>query len=151
MEFTEGVPESDIRAIRGGSWYWAGLLGAWERDDVLHSSDQFNDLGFRVVNLQVGAVSVPPLGGGSGLRFAIAGSHPIRDEARFLVELPEAARVRIDFFDVAGRRVRGAIDESMPAGRSQVTWQADDLPTGVYLARLRALGRSEVLRFVRLR
>lgn len=49
MEFTEAVPESDIRRIRGGSWFWGSvLLSAREVDDVMHSSDQFNDLGFRV-------------------------------------------------------------------------------------------------------
>jgi len=52
MEFTEAVPESDIRRIRGGSWFWgASELFSNTVDDVMHSSDQFNDLGFRVVSL----------------------------------------------------------------------------------------------------
>jgi formylglycine-generating enzyme required for sulfatase activity len=50
MEFTEAVPVSDIRRIRGGSWFW-GIISKFEVDDVMHSSDQFNDLGFRVVHL----------------------------------------------------------------------------------------------------
>ncbi|HMB70792.1 MAG TPA: SUMF1/EgtB/PvdO family nonheme iron enzyme [bacterium] len=151
MEFTEAVPESDIRRIRGGSWYWAGLLGAWDVDDVMHSSDQLHDLGFRVVSLQVGPVSAPLPRAASGLRFAIVGSHPVREQVHFQAELPEAAHVRIDFFDVAGRRVGGAVDEAMPAGTNEVRWRTRDLAPGVYLARLSALGRSEVVRFVRLR
>jgi formylglycine-generating enzyme required for sulfatase activity len=51
MEFTEGVPVSDIRRIRGGSWFW-GIISKFEVDDVMHSSDQFDDLGFRVVSLR---------------------------------------------------------------------------------------------------
>jgi formylglycine-generating enzyme required for sulfatase activity len=51
MEFTEAVPEPDIRRIRGGSWFWGPILAKWDFDDVMHSSDQFNDLGFRVVRL----------------------------------------------------------------------------------------------------
>lgn len=51
MEFTEAVPVSDIRRIRGGSWFWGNILGGWDVDDVMHSSDHFNDLGFRVVRL----------------------------------------------------------------------------------------------------
>jgi hypothetical protein len=117
----------------------------------MHSSDQFSDLGFRVVALRDGAVSAPLPDARPGLRFALVGPHPIRGEARFLVELPEAAQVRIDLFDVAGRRVRGAINETMPAGANQVRWKTDDLAPGVYLARLSALGRSEVVRFIRLR
>jgi len=48
QEFNEAVPEPDIRGIRGGSWFWGNILGAWEREDVMHSSDQLSDLGFRV-------------------------------------------------------------------------------------------------------
>ena len=52
MEFTETVPESDIRRMRDGSWRAnSGLMAASQIDDVMHSSDQFNDLGFRVALL----------------------------------------------------------------------------------------------------
>jgi formylglycine-generating enzyme required for sulfatase activity len=49
MEFTETVPESDIRRMRDGSWkLGSGLMDASEIDDVMHSSDQFDTLGFRL-------------------------------------------------------------------------------------------------------
>jgi len=52
MEFTEAVPEPDIRRMRGGSWMQGcSQTSSSEVDDVMHSSDQFNDLGFRVVTL----------------------------------------------------------------------------------------------------
>jgi hypothetical protein len=52
MEFTETVPESDIRRMRDGSWKAnSGLMGSSQIDDVMHSSDQFDDLGFRLVNV----------------------------------------------------------------------------------------------------
>lgn len=52
MEFTEAVPESDIRRIRGGSWNMGcSQVSAGQVDDVMHSSDQFSNLGFRVVTL----------------------------------------------------------------------------------------------------
>jgi hypothetical protein len=152
MEFTEAVPQSDIRRIRGGSWFWGGsLMSVFEVDDVMHSSDQFSDLGFRVAKLAVDPVSVPSVGSRAGLRFAIGGPHPFREEARFLIELPQAGRVRIDVFDVAGRRLPGSVDEALPAGAHEVTWRAGGLAPGIYLARVRALGQSATLRFVRLR
>ena len=98
----------------------------------------------------IDTVGVPPPAP-AGLRFALAGSNPIRDEARFRFELPEAARVRIDLFDVAGRRLPGGIDEALPAGAHEVRWAAGDLAPGMYLARLSAAGRSEALRLVRMR
>lgn len=93
---------------------------------------------------------VPPAAPPS-LRFTVLGAHPIGDEARFRVELPEAGRVRIDFFDTGGRRVADGIDSVMPAGVNEVRWQAGRLPAGVYTARLRAAGRSESVMLVRLR
>lgn len=152
MEFTERVPESDIRRIRGSSWQSA-CINAYvsEVDDVMHSSDQFRDLGFRVANLAPGTVSVPEAGPGARLRFAIAGTHPVRDEVRFVVELPEAGRVRIEVFDIVGRRVPGRIDSALPAGRNELSWNVAGWSPGLYLARLHAYGRSEVVRFVRLR
>jgi photosystem II stability/assembly factor-like uncharacterized protein len=93
-------------------------------------------------------VSVPP-GTPPGLRFSIAGPHPIHDEARFRIELPEAARVRIDVFDLAGRRVAGGVDEALPAGPNEVSWRTVGLAAGVYMARVDAGGRTAALRFVR--
>ena len=149
LEFNETVPEHDIRGIRGGSWFW-GDVGKWGRPVDMHSSDQFSDLGFRVAKVGGGAVSVPGIGARTGLRFALVGAHPIRDEVRFLIELPRAARVRVDVFDVAGRRVAGVVDGALAAGPNEVRWAAGLAP-GVYIARLDAIGRSEVIRFVRIR
>jgi hypothetical protein len=96
-------------------------------------------------------VSVPRAGGPAGLHFAIAGPDPVRDEARFHFTLPEAARARIDLFDLAGRRAAGAWDEALSAGEHEVRWAAHDLAPGLYLARLTAAGRSEAIRLVRIR
>ena len=148
LEFNETVPETDIRGIRGGSWFW-GDVSKWTRPVDMHSSDEYSDLGFRVARVGGAPVSVPPADG--ALRFAIAGPHPIRDDVHFLVALPAAGRVRIDVFDLAGRRMSGSIDRALPAGPNELRWGTSALAPGVYLARLTALGRSKVLRFVRTR
>lgn len=98
----------------------------------------------------IATLSVPG-GAPASLSFAIVGPHPIHDEARFRIELPETARVRIDLFDVSGRRVSGGIDETLPAGTHEVRLTARGLAPGIYMARLRAVGRSETLRLVRIR
>lgn len=96
-------------------------------------------------------VSTPPGGPSERLQFSITGPHPIHEEARFRVELPEAGRVRIDIFDLTGRRVPGGIDETLPAGANEVRWHAGSLAPGVYMARLDANGRTASVRLVRLR
>jgi hypothetical protein len=85
------------------------------------------------------------------LHFAIVGPYPIRDQARFRFDLPVGGRVRIEVFDVAGRRAPGGIDEVLPAGVHEVSWAARDLASGIYMVRLSAAGRSEVVRLVRMR
>jgi formylglycine-generating enzyme required for sulfatase activity len=71
MEFTETVPESDIRRMRDGSWKGdSGLMASSEFDDVMHSSDRFDFLGFRLANVAVGG---PVCGDGT----CDAGENPI--------------------------------------------------------------------------
>ena len=60
LEFNETVPETDIRGIRGGSWFW-GDVSKFTRPVDMHSSDEFSDLGFRVANLAGPGEAVPAL------------------------------------------------------------------------------------------
>ncbi|HET7224614.1 MAG TPA: hypothetical protein VFK69_02780 [Candidatus Eisenbacteria bacterium] len=99
----------------------------------------------------VANVFVPPAGPAPNVRFALVGPHPIHDQARFRVELPEAGRARIGIFDLAGRRMPGGIDQLLPAGASEMTWDAAGTAPGVYMARLDAGGRTQSLRVVRVR
>ena len=88
---------------------------------------------------------------GGGPRLAISGAQPVRGEVRFVVGLAEATYVRIDVFDVRGRRMPGSVEQSLPAGESQVSWKTGNLSPGVYLARLTTAERSETVRFIHLR
>jgi len=96
------------------------------------------------------SVSVPRVTPGN-LHFAMAGSQPIRDEVRFRFDLPEPARVRLDLFDVTGRHLPLGVDEEHPAGANEVRRSARNLAPGVYWAHLDVAGRSETLRFVRVK
>jgi hypothetical protein len=102
------------------------------------------------VYLNLAGVSVPGGPGPSSLGFAVAGSNPIRDEARLRFELPEAEHVRLDFFDLEGRHLPGGLDAALPAGPHEVTWNARGLASGIYLARLAAAGQSMTVRLVRI-
>jgi hypothetical protein len=68
-----------------------------------------------------------------------------------LIDLPEPAAVRIDIFDLAGRRVRGLADHSLPAGASVIPWDGREqggerARPGVYFARLVAPGFERTVR-----
>ncbi len=65
-------------------------------------------------------------------------------------------RVRLDLYDVRGRRVRGLLDTFVDAGFEQVRWDGRDdagrlVGRGVYFARLRAGGAQTTRRVVLVR
>lgn len=57
------------------------------------------------------------------------------------VQLSRSAPVRVDLYDLAGRRVRALLDRSLPGGTTRVAWDGRDeaglaLSRGIYFARL---------------
>jgi hypothetical protein len=62
--------------------------------------------------------------------------NPFNPSTTITVDLAAAEKVRMEVFDVLGRRVATLIDGEMPAGSYQVTWDARGLASGVYLYRL---------------
>lgn len=67
--------------------------------------------------------------------------NPFNPRTTLRFELPGAAHVRLEIFDLAGRRLRTLVSESLSAGPHEVVWDGLDArgcaaPTGNYLARL---------------
>lgn len=56
--------------------------------------------------------------------------------------IPVGGFVKLAVFDLAGNEVRTLVNKQLPAGKYSVTFDAGDLPEGIYIYRLRA-GRSE--------
>ena len=76
------------------------------------------------------------------LAFSVPRPNPARDLSRFECALPEAAQVRVEVFDLVGRRVRLLADESWAAGLRALVFDLRDdrglqLTAGVYLVRAR--------------
>ncbi len=66
---------------------------------------------------------------------------------------PATGSVRLEVFDLAGRRVRLLLDREVERGWKDVRWSGHDddgvaLPSGAYLVRLTGFGRSETSRLV---
>jgi hypothetical protein len=97
-------------------------------------------------------------GGGRPAELAFLGAapNPIRDAGRFDFALPERARVRLDLYDLAGRRVRTLVDASIEVGRHTVAWDGygdagSQLGSGLYWARFEAAGKAITKRVTVLR
>ena len=68
--------------------------------------------------------------------------NPFNPTTRIAYDLPVAGPVRLAVYDLLGREVRVLIDAAQPAGRHEISFDAGDLPGGVYLYRLVAGGRA---------
>jgi predicted secreted hydrolase len=79
---------------------------------------------------------------GEDLELALRVRSPGGSSSIIEYQLPAAGHVRLDVFNVAGRRVATLVDGSRPAGRHEAGLDASDLASGVYFCRLIAGGGS---------
>ena len=62
--------------------------------------------------------------------------NPFNPSTTISFNIPQQSRVKLAVYDVLGREVRTLVDEEKQPGRYSVTFDASNLPTGVYLYRL---------------
>ncbi len=126
---------TDAGAVAGENVYWLGARSC--------AGDEGRIGPFRAVRLAAPSVFA---------RLALsAGPNPTRGALRFALTLGEEADARLDVFDVGGRRVATPLAGRLAAGQRSLEWEPADatgarLATGVYFARLEALGRTSLVR-----
>jgi len=64
--------------------------------------------------------------------------NPFNPSTRISFELEKAGAVRLEIFDLRGRKIATLVDEHSQAGTHQFHWNAGALPSGVYLYRLQS-------------
>ena len=77
--------------------------------------------------------------------------NPFNPSTTIRFTLAEAGAVRLEVFDVLGRRVALLVDASLEAGVHEAVFEAGALPSGVYLYRMQAgasvaMGRMTLFR-----
>jgi Subtilase family/FlgD Ig-like domain len=75
----------------------------------------------------------------------LSSANPLRPGATITLAIPQAGNVRIDVFDVAGRRIRVLHDGQLPKGRHELQWnglthKGGSLAAGLYFVRLETDG-----------
>ena len=85
--------------------------------------------------------------------FALAQNYPnpFNPSTEIRFDLPEAVEVRLVIYDVQGREVARLVNGSLSAGHHRVTWDARQMPSGVYVYRIEAGAFVETRRMVLLR
>ncbi len=77
--------------------------------------------------------------------------NPFNPTTTIQYDLPVAGFVTLKVFDVLGREVAVLVQENQKAGRYNVTFNAEGLPSGVYLYRLQAGEFVETKKLILLR
>jgi hypothetical protein len=81
--------------------------------------------------------------------------NPTHGAARFGIEVPAAAPVRVEVLDLQGRVVATLVDRVLEAGRHSLIWGGEGAPArapvGVYLVRMTAPAYAATRRLVYLR
>ncbi len=64
--------------------------------------------------------------------------NPFNPNTKIKYSVPQSANVVIKVFDVLGNEIETLVNEEKPAGTYEVTWNADNLPSGVYFYELKS-------------
>ena len=71
-----------------------------------------------------------------GFALSDAYPNPFNPQTTFTLAVAQAQRVRVEVYDVLGRRLRVLLDAALPAGEAtRLVFDATGLPSGVYLLR----------------
>jgi len=134
------VPDWDCAVLFGGTNEGTEFLGDLQKLVFTQSPSQAGVETDGVERLRVGPI-IP---------------NPARGAMRFTLELPDAAEVRVEVFDLDGRRVRMLSPGRLPAGSRSLAWDGTDafgarVAPGIYFNRVQVGGQAVTRRFVVLR
>ncbi len=87
-----------------------------------------------------GVGSSDPVALDSGVLLCQNYPNPFQNTTDIVVDLARSGPVRLDIFDIKGRKVATLLDTAKAAGRHQVVWNAQDNPSGIYFCRVSAAG-----------
>ena len=97
---------------------------------------------FSVALASGNATSDEPSAPVTTLRLGSPHPNPTRGAVSFDLSLPDPGHARVDLYDVLGRRVLTLVDETMPAGTVQVSFDGSALAPGSYVLHVTAGGEA---------
>jgi len=117
----------------------------------LLSADPFvNGWGWAIDNLEIGDRSTAVSAPSNSLQGISLNTYPnpVRDQAAIRLQLDERRRISLEVYNFSGRRVASIIDQTLPAGKQQFTFDAGRLASGAYVLVLRAGDGVMTQRFI---
>jgi hypothetical protein len=88
-----------------------------------------------IIQESVAGVTAP---GMAGYGLGQNDPNPFHDATSIEFSIPSAGKVRLEIYDLLGRRVATLVDGTMQRGVHSATWNASGLPPGIYYCRMLA-------------
>jgi photosystem II stability/assembly factor-like uncharacterized protein len=129
----------------GANWFWentpmsSGLEAIYVSNDrngwavgqngtILHTTNA------GVTFIEEPRVEIVP----SNLSLSQNFPNPFNPVTSFTYSIPDETNVTIKVFDITGNEIETLVNEEKPAGTYEITWYAEQLPSGVYFYQLKA-------------
>jgi N-acetylneuraminic acid mutarotase len=77
--------------------------------------------------------------------------NPFNPSTNIKFTLPKSEKVKIEIFNLLGEKIEALLNEQMPAGSHEVEFKAINLPSGVYLYRIKAGEYSETKKMIHMK
>jgi len=77
--------------------------------------------------------------------------NPFNPSTKIKYSVPQSSNVMIKIFDILGNEIETLVNDEKPVGTYEITWYAENLPSGIYFYRLQAGSFVETKKMVLLR
>ncbi|MCG6915023.1 T9SS type A sorting domain-containing protein, partial [bacterium BMS3Abin03] len=77
--------------------------------------------------------------------------NPFNSNTIIKYSIPNLSQVKLVVFNLLGEEIKTLVNDEKPAGMYEVTWNADNLPSGVYFYQLRVRDFVETKKMILLR
>lgn len=77
--------------------------------------------------------------------------NPFNSRTNIVFYIPSKCEVKIEVFDLMGRRIDELYDGMISEGSHRITWSADDNSSGIYFCRLEVAGRADYKKMILLK
>lgn len=155
--FTLGQRELilELRIYIWNCWGLFGGIDVREWNDPLNGPITFglnsaND--FRPVFISGGLLFNPIDEGKSQLPDKLSLSpnypNPFNSSTTISYGIPSESEVTLEIYDILGKRIASLVNQQQQPGNYQVSWNATDMPSGAYFARLKAGEQSQTMKMI---
>ncbi len=85
-------------------------------------------------------IGIQPVSGNIPVEFSLSQNYPnpFNPSTKIAFDIPTESSVKIEVYDITGKRIEELVNENMKAGSYEVDWNASKLSSGTYFYRIQA-------------